>query len=70
MEITNRTCEEFEVIGVDGTGYGDPLSDVGLFGVVPVSVAVQADQHVAGLTTHSSTGRDLSEAYELVRHAR
>lgn len=49
---------------------GDSFSVVELFGAVPVSVAINVDQHVAALATHSYAGRDLREACELVRHAR
>jgi phosphoserine phosphatase len=37
---------------------------------VPISVAVNADQHVAALATHSNTRQDLWDAYELVHRAR
>jgi phosphoserine phosphatase len=40
-----------------------------LFGVVPVSVAVNGDDHVSGLATHAYTGGDLREAYALVAGA-
>ncbi|MEU6661670.1 HAD-IB family phosphatase [Streptomyces sp. NPDC046821] len=69
VEIADRLCEEFGVNRDHCIAYGDSLSDVELFGVVPVSVAVNADEHVTGLATYSYAGRDLSEAYELVRHA-
>jgi phosphoserine phosphatase len=49
--------------------YGDSLSDKDLFAVVPTSVAVNADDHLAGLATHAYAGRDLWDAYELVRHS-
>ncbi|BBC34657.1 hypothetical protein SGFS_059510 [Streptomyces graminofaciens] len=50
--------------------YGDSLSDAELFGAVPVSVAVNADQYLAKLATHSCTGQDLWNTYELVRGVR
>ncbi|BCL29292.1 HAD family hydrolase [Streptomyces aurantiacus] len=68
--IADRLCEEFGVERADCVAYGDSMSDRDLFGVVPVSVAVNADRHLAGLATHSYVGRDLREAYELVCPAR
>ncbi|MFJ3667979.1 HAD family hydrolase [Streptomyces sp. NPDC090106] len=68
--IADRLCAEFGVVRADCVAYGDSMSDKDLFGVVPVSVAVNADAHLAGLATHSYAGRDLWEAYELVRGAR
>ncbi|MFG2521109.1 HAD family hydrolase [Streptomyces sp. NPDC048527] len=68
VKIADRLCERFGVPRADCIAYGDSFSDVELFGAVPVSVAINADQHVAGLATHSYAGRDLREAYELVRH--
>ncbi|MDR6977029.1 phosphoserine phosphatase [Streptomyces sp. 3330] len=68
--IADRLCAEFGVTRDDCVAYGDSLSDKDLFGVVPVSVAVNADRHLAGLATHSYGGRDLWEAYELVCHVR
>lgn len=70
VKIADRLCEQFGVSRADCLAYGDSLSDVELFGAVPVSIAINADQHVAALATHSYVGRDLWEAYELVRHAR
>ncbi|MCX4665830.1 HAD-IB family phosphatase [Streptomyces sp. NBC_01381] len=70
VKITDRLCEEFGVGRSDCIAYGDSLSDVELFGAVPVSVAVNADQRLVGLATHSYVGRDLRKAYELVCPAR
>ncbi|MEU3736639.1 HAD-IB family phosphatase [Streptomyces sp. NPDC032198] len=70
VKIANRLCEEFGVGRSDCVAYGDSLSDLELFGAVPVSVAVNADQRLVGLATHSYVGRDLRKAYELVRDAR
>ncbi|GKQ38643.1 HAD family phosphatase [Streptomyces sp. A012304] len=68
--IADRLCGEFGVTRADCVAYGDSLSDKDLFGAVPMSVAVNADAHLAGLATHSYAGKDLWDAYELVRHAR
>ncbi|MFG3662254.1 HAD family hydrolase [Streptomyces sp. NPDC047706] len=68
--IADRLCREFGVTRADCVAYGDSSSDLELFGVVPVSVAVNADRHLTGLATHSYAGKDLWDAYELVRHAR
>jgi phosphoserine phosphatase len=68
--IADRLCAEFGVRRADCVAYGDSLSDKDLFEVVPLSVAVNADRHLTGLATHSYAGRDLWDAYELVRGAR
>ncbi|MWA12300.1 HAD family hydrolase [Streptomyces sp. BA2] len=70
VKIADRLCEEFGVGRSDCVAYGDSLSDLELFGAVPVSVAVNADQRLVGLATHSYVGRDLRKAYELVCGAR
>lgn len=69
VQIADRLCEEFGVRWDDCVAYGDSLSDKDLFGAVPLSVAVNADRHLTGLATHSYVGRDLWDAYELVRGA-
>ncbi|KUL61351.1 HAD family hydrolase [Streptomyces sp. NRRL S-1521] len=68
VEIANRLCAEFGVSVDDCVAYGDSLSDLDLFAAVPVSVAVNADPRLVSLATHSYVGRDLREAYDLVRH--
>ena len=68
--IADRLCAEFGLTRDDCVAYGDSLSDRDLFAAVPVSVAVNADRHLSGLATHSYVGKDLWDAYELVRHAR
>lgn len=68
--IADRLCAEFGVTRNDCVAYGDSLSDKDLFGVVPVSVAVNSDRHLSGLATHSYVGKDLWDAYELVCHER
>ncbi|MFF3612398.1 HAD family hydrolase [Streptomyces sp. NPDC002580] len=70
VEIADRLCDEFGVGRSDCVAYGDSLSDKDLFGVVPVSVAVNADRHVSGLASHAYVGLDLRDAYQLVREAR
>ncbi|MEV6113385.1 haloacid dehalogenase-like hydrolase [Streptomyces sp. NPDC052109] len=67
VTVADRLCMEFGVARADCVAYGDSLSDKDLFAAVPVSVAVNADAHLAGLATHTYTGRDLWEAYELAR---
>ncbi|MEU6590935.1 HAD-IB family phosphatase [Streptomyces sp. NPDC046881] len=70
VTIADRLCAEFGVTRADCVAYGDSSSDRELFAVVPVSVAVNADAHLTGLATHSYTGRDLWDAYELIGPAR
>ena len=45
--------------------YGDSHSDVPLFGVAAISVAVNADVHVRQLATHSYSGNNLFDAYQM-----
>lgn len=68
--IADRLCEQFGVTRADCVAYGDSSSDKDLFAAVPISVAVNADHHLSDISTHSYTGMDLWEAYELVRQAR
>jgi phosphoserine phosphatase len=70
VRIADLLCGEFGVTRDDCVAYGDSYSDKDLFGAVPISVAVNADHHLAAISTHSYMGRDLWEAYELVRRAR
>ncbi|WP_089100763.1 HAD family hydrolase [Streptomyces hyaluromycini] len=70
VTIADRLCEQFGVGRADCVAYGDSMSDRDLFAAVPVSVAVNADGHLAGLATYCYTGRDLWDAYELARGAR
>ncbi|GAA3989569.1 hypothetical protein GCM10022232_24110 [Streptomyces plumbiresistens] len=70
VRIADRLCEQFGVTRTDCIAYGDSLSDKDLFGAVPISVAINANSHLAGISTHAYMGLDLWEAYELVRHAR
>ncbi|MGW1779632.1 HAD family hydrolase [Streptomyces sp. NPDC002143] len=68
--IADRLCAEFGVTRDGCVAYGDSLSDKDLFEAVPVSVAINSDGHLSGLATHSYVGKDLWDAYELVRHVR
>ena len=63
--IADRLCAEYGLTRADCVAYGDSLSDASLFGVVPVSVAVNGDHHVNGLATLAYQGGDLREAYAL-----
>ncbi|UNZ18439.1 HAD-IB family phosphatase [Streptomyces sp. 891-h] len=68
--IAKELCAQFGVRAEDCVAYGDSLSDAELFATVPVSVAVNADQHVRSLASHHYTGRDLRDAYGLVSLSR
>ncbi|MFF9013196.1 HAD family hydrolase [Streptomyces sp. NPDC014870] len=67
VRITRRLCAEYGLGLADCVAYGDSMSDAQLFAAVPVTVAINADHHLAGLSRHAYTGSDLREAYELVR---
>ena len=69
VAIADELCARYGVGRADCVAYGDSLSDTALFGVVPVSVAVNGDDHVSGLATHAYAGDDLREAYALVADA-
>ncbi|WP_411109697.1 HAD family hydrolase [Streptomyces sp. c-19] len=68
VRIAGRLCADFGVDSADCVAYGDSMSDAELFAIVPDSVAVNADHHLAGLSRHSYTGGDLREAYSLVQN--
>ncbi|MFC4464782.1 HAD family hydrolase [Streptomyces xiangluensis] len=70
VQIADRLCAEYGLGRADCVAYGDSMSDKDLFEAVPVSVAVNADQHLTGLATHSYVGRDLVDAYQLTRDSR
>ncbi|WP_066944746.1 HAD family hydrolase [Streptomyces lushanensis] len=70
VKIANRLCAEFGVSLDDCVAYGDSMSDAEIFAAVPRAVAVNADHHLSGLATHTYSGGDLREAYELVCPAR
>ncbi|MET8503775.1 HAD-IB family phosphatase [Streptomyces sp. NPDC004787] len=67
VRIAGELCARFGVEPSDCVAYGDSMSDAELFAIVPETVAVNADHHLAGLARHSYTGGDLREAYGLVR---
>ncbi|KUL34075.1 hydrolase [Streptomyces sp. NRRL F-4489] len=67
VRIADSLCARYGLTRDDCVAYGDSMSDAELFTVVPESVAVNADHHVSGLATYAYSGRDLREAYELVR---
>jgi phosphoserine phosphatase len=70
VRIADLLCAEFGVTRADCIAYGDSSSDRDLFTAVPISVAVNASHDLSRLATHSYTGKDLREAYELVRGVR
>lgn len=67
VRIMDELCAKFGLSRSDCVAYGDSMSDTALFAAVPASVAVNADHHVSGLASYAYDGRDLREAYELVR---
>ncbi|SCK14416.1 Phosphoserine phosphatase [Streptomyces sp. WMMB 322] len=70
VRIADELCAEFGVSRNECVAYGDSMSDAALFAAVPVSVAVNADSHVRDLATAEYVGKDLREAYGLVRKSR
>ncbi|MFG2868078.1 HAD family hydrolase [Streptomyces sp. NPDC048338] len=69
VTIARRLCVEYGVTFESCVAYGDSMSDAELFAAVPLTVAVNADHHLAGLSRHSYVGSDLREAYALVRES-
>ncbi|MFD9561914.1 HAD family hydrolase [Streptomyces sp. NPDC059994] len=70
VTVAERLRAEFGVSRANCVAYGDSMSDMELFAAVPVSVAVNADRHLAGRATHTYTGGDLREAYALAQVTR
>ncbi|OEU96067.1 HAD family hydrolase [Streptomyces oceani] len=70
VDIAYELCDEFGVTPEQCVAYGDSRSDAELFAAVPVSVAVNADEHLRGLASFAYTGRDLRRVYDLVRAPR
>ncbi|MFF4603909.1 HAD family hydrolase [Streptomyces sp. NPDC001339] len=70
LRIADELCAQYGLTRADCVAYGDSRSDTELFAAVPCSVAVNADHHVSDLALYAYAGRDLREAYELVRTGR
>ncbi|MEU7555981.1 HAD-IB family phosphatase [Streptomyces sp. NPDC044571] len=70
VTVADQLCERFGVSRADCVAYGDSVTDAILFEAVSVSVAVNAPPSLAERATHVYVGRDLREAYQLVRMAR
>ncbi|MFJ8298605.1 HAD family hydrolase [Streptomyces sp. NPDC094447] len=69
VRIAGELCAEYGVDPAHCVAYGDSMSDAELFAIVPETVAVNADHHLAGLARRTYTGGDLREAYALVRNS-
>lgn len=69
VRIAGELCARYGVDPADCVAYGDSMSDAELFAIVPQTVAVNADHHLAGVARHSYSGGDLREAYALVRNS-
>ncbi|MET9292161.1 HAD-IB family phosphatase [Streptomyces sp. NPDC003077] len=67
LRVADELCGLYGLTRADCVAYGDSRSDAELFAALPVSVAVNADHHVSGLASYAYTGRDLRDAYTLVR---
>ncbi|MCP3755008.1 HAD family phosphatase [Streptomyces sp. TBY4] len=70
VTVADQLCARFGVTRADCVAYGDSSTDVALFEVVPVSVAVNARPYLVERATHVYEGRDLREAYQLTGVAR
>ncbi|MFE0374049.1 HAD family hydrolase [Streptomyces inhibens] len=70
VRIADELCMTYGLTRADCVAYGDSMSDTELFAVLPQSVAMNADHHVSDLASYAYVGRDLREAYELVRTGR
>ncbi|MFI1303638.1 HAD family hydrolase [Streptomyces sioyaensis] len=70
VRIADELCVQYGLTRADCVAYGDSMSDTELFAAVPQSVAVNADHHVSDLASYAYVGRDLREAYELIRTGR
>lgn len=70
VKIADELCEKFGVKRSECVAYGDSMSDAELFAALPMSIAVNADQHLNGLASYTYVGRDLREAYELAADQR
>ncbi|MFD9206909.1 HAD family hydrolase [Streptomyces sioyaensis] len=70
VRIADELCVQYGFTRADCVAYGDSMSDTELFAAVPQSVAVNADHHVSDLASYAYVGRDLREAYELIRTGR
>jgi phosphoserine phosphatase len=65
VAIADELCARYGVRRERCVAYGDSMSDAPLFAVVPLSVAVNGDHHVAGIATRAYHGDDLRDAYAL-----
>ncbi|MFH8567602.1 HAD family hydrolase [Streptomyces sp. NPDC017993] len=70
VRIADELCAQYGLTRADCVAYGDSMSDVDLFAAVPASVAVNADHHVRDVASFAYAGRDLRDAYALVRTGR
>jgi phosphoserine phosphatase len=70
VRIADELCVQYGLTRADCVAYGDSMSDVDLFAAVPASVAVNADHHVSDVASFAYAGRDLRDAYALVRTGR
>ena len=59
-----QLCHRLGIDPANVIAYGDSQSDVPLFEVAAISVAVNADEHVSGVASVSYDGEDLYDAYQ------
>lgn len=67
VRIVEDLCRTYGVARARCVAYGDSMSDAPLFRHLDATVAVNADEHLAGLAAVSYHGDDLTEAYALGR---
>jgi len=67
VRILEDLCRTYGVARARCVAFGDSMSDAPLFRHLAATVAVNADEHLAGLAAVSYHGDDLTEAYALSR---
>lgn len=67
VRVTEELRARYALAPSRCVAYGDSMSDAPLFRHLSLTVAVNADHHLAGLAAASYRGDDLSGAYDLAR---
>jgi phosphoserine phosphatase len=67
VRVVDELLERYRIDPSRCVAYGDSMSDAPLFRRVAATVAVNADEHLAGLAVAEYEGDDIIEAYRLGR---